>query len=56
MTLVTLLADVDAVIVCPTFSLWCIYFIQGVLSEADKVANALFWVNSIYSMSAVILK
>lgn len=55
-TSVTLLANADVVIVSLTFSSWCIYFIQGVLSEADKLTNALFWVNSIYSMSAIILK
>lgn len=55
MTSVTLLANVDVVIVPLTFSSCCIYFIQSVLSEADKPTNALFRVNSIYSMSAIVL-
>lgn len=55
-TSVTLLANVEVVIVSLMFSSWCIYFIEGVLSEVDKVTNALFRVNSICSMSAVILK
>lgn len=56
MTSVALLASVDVVIVPLTFSSCCIYFIQSVFSEADELTNALFQVNSIYSMSAIVLK